>query len=50
MDKQEILYGKSKVSESSYKRKPVYSWTSFQEDIGYFPDESPVNMQTRYVS
>ena len=41
LEKNSIIYDKSKVSERSYKRKSIYDWNNFEEYLGYSPDEFP---------
>ena len=41
LEEHAIIYGESKFYESSNKKKSIYDWTIFQEELGYSPDESP---------
>ena len=40
------MYGESKIAARRYKRKSIYDWTTFEENLGYSPDESPGDRQT----
>ena len=41
LEKKSIIYGESKVSERSYKRKSIYDWNNVEEYLGYSPDDFP---------